>query len=477
MHLHNRAFYFIVFFLGGVAVQTMLPQSMHGIVVLFAIALLTGAVFYLWNKKVLAMLAGIIILGGLYAQGYEMRNSGFTIPYDIPVEMTGVIQDIAYARENQTVIVEVDGAYRGKIYAKIPRYPEMKYGDKVILTGTVLVPEGGFAGYLKKDGVYGVGTRVSVVRIREHEGNAIKEKLFRIKHASEQVLSRALPVEHAAFVSGLLFGETAAMSKEFKDALKRTGTTHLIALSGYNITIIAGGILFIAGFFLKRKWRFIVAITAITLFVIMTGAAASVVRAAIMGGILLLANVVDRPYSLRNTLAVSAFVMVAQNPFILVYDIGFQLSFLAVFGIAYLAPRLETFLRFKEESGFLHWRENLLNTIAAQAAVFPLLLLRFDFVSLTSVITNMLVLPIIPITMFFGFLMLCASIFSLYFAQAIGLITHIFSGYAITIIEFTSSFSFGISVNSIGILLAVALIAGIIGVHYIKKNIWRVIKG
>ena len=125
----------------------------------------------------------------------------------------------------------------------------------------------------------------------------------------------------------------------------------------------------------------------------------------------------------------------------LVWDVGFQLSFLALIGIVYLAPWLKNRLRMSDESGFLNWRENLLKTTSAQLAVLPLLLYHFGYASPLGIITNVLILEFIPLTMTFGFFIALASIFSHLLAMFISFPASVLISYELGIIELFTKFS------------------------------------
>ena len=172
--------------------------------------------------------------------------------------------------------------------------------------------------------------------------------------------------------------------------MSKSGTTHLVALSGYNITILVKIIAGTLAFILSRRKALLGTILAIIAFVIMAGAEASVIRAAIMGSIAAIAPFVGRLYAPRNAIAAAALGMALWNPNILAYDVGFQLSFLALIGIIYMKPALETLFKIQNK-GFLNWKENLATTASAQIMVTPLLIGTFGSISATSLISNLLI--------------------------------------------------------------------------------------
>ena len=131
--------------------------------------------------------------------------------------------------------------------------------------------------------------------------------------------------------------------------------------------------------------------------------------------------------------------MVLINPKILAFDIGFQLSFMALIGIIYLEPWLRKKFKAKDEAGLLGWRSNFWTTTSAQLAVLPILIYHFGFVSPVSILTNVLLLEFIPVTMGLGFSIGFASIISYWLAWLIALPAQAFLGYELTIINLFSN--------------------------------------
>jgi competence protein ComEC len=180
-----------------------------------------------------------------------------------------------------------------------------------------------------------------------------------------------------------------------------TGISHIIAVSGFNITIIILAITSLAQI-IGRKNSVWLAAFAIVAFVIICGASASVVRAAIMGSLLLISLSLGRQYSVAPALFFAALVMLAVNPKILFWDVGFQLSFAATLGIIYFMPVLGKLAQNLPEDFGL--KTLILTTLSAILATMPLIILNFGIISLSAPIVNMLVVPAVPWSMLFGFL-------------------------------------------------------------------------
>lgn len=302
----------------------------------------------------------------------------------------------------------------GKALAVAKKYPEYHYGDKLELTGKLKTPpelEGfDYRQYLAKDDIHSVIYYPEIKLMASGQGNFIKEKLFWLKNKFEDSLRQILTEPQASLLAGLLLGEKRGFSPELIDNFSRTGTTHIVALSGYNITIIAVALTGLFNFFLLRRGlAFWLAVLIILLFVVMTGASASAGRAALMGILVLLAQQSGRLYNIRQALALAGALMIYYNPRILVWDLGFQLSFGATLGLVYVAPLFQNWWGLKSPEGlprksFLGWREILFATLAAQLAVLPLLVINFGQLSLIAPLANLLILFFIPATMFWGFL-------------------------------------------------------------------------
>jgi competence protein ComEC len=305
---------------------------------------------------------------------------------------------------------ELINELRGKILIKVrPHLNNFQYGDEISLTGKLGAPQNfgdfDFKAYLAKESIYSVMDFPEISIVSRNNASIIKAQLFEIKNKFEAQINQLLPEPEAGFLAGLILGARQNLNPELKDNLQRSGTSHLIALSGYNITIVAAAILSLFLFCgLNRRLAFWFSIFVIVLFVLMTGASASVVRAAIMGILLILGQRIGRIYYPRNALFLAALIMIVFNPRILRFDLAFQLSALATLGLIYFSPFFQRILK-AERKSFLNWRSNLATTLSAQVAVLPLLISGFGYFSPVAPLTNILILTLIPMTMFLGFLM------------------------------------------------------------------------
>lgn len=336
------------------------------------------------------------------------------------VSLEGVVSDEPDERENSIrLIVDAESVTVGeetfpvgaRVLVNAPLYPRFEYGDRVELFGSLAEPENfsdevtlrevDYRSYLAKDGIYYEMFRPKVSFIASGEGNWLVEKLFLFKNAFLDNVSRFIPEPHVSLLGGLIVGAKHSLGKKLLDDFRTVGVIHIVVLSGYNITIIAR---FIEWIFsgLKRNLRLTVAAGAMTLFAIMVGASATVVRATAMALIALLAKATGRMYIVTRALLIAGFFMLLHNPKILVFDTSFQLSFLATVGLIYFSPLILPKVKWVTERW--NMREIVVATVATQLFVLPFLLYKTGLFSVVSLPVNVLILAAIPATMLLGFL-------------------------------------------------------------------------
>lgn len=233
-------------------------------------------------------------------------------------------------------------------------------------------------------------------------------------------LRQILPEPQASLGAGLIIGGGDLFSHDLKQMFINTGTIHIVAVSGFNITILLK--IFSQSFrFLGRFVEFILGTLIIIGFIILVGGQASVVRAGIMGWLFLLARVNFRLANIRNGLFITGFFMLLQQPSILVEDIGFQLSFIAMLGLIYISPVINfIFTKIKWFNLFPDIIKSALQeTLAAQLAVALIIAGHFGRLSLIAPLPNLLIVPMLFIPMlmclFMGILAIAIHTTAVYF--------------------------------------------------------------
>ncbi|MBP9750060.1 MAG: ComEC/Rec2 family competence protein [Candidatus Pacebacteria bacterium] len=334
----------------------------------------------------------------------------------------GVVVAEPDVRDGHTVLwlelLQPDGRYEKPVHVrvKVPPYPYFAYGDRVEAKGTLVIPRAfmtdtgrtfDYAGYLMKDGVHYELRDAVVKRTGGGEGNPLIDTLLALKHRWLDAVSRLLPEPEASLAGGVIVGAKRALGDEWLEMFRMTGIIHIVVLSGYNLTLVANSIISMTGR-LPRLVGFGLGAFGVVCFALMTGGGATVARASVMALLGMLATHIARPYVIVRALALAAFLMVLWNPFVLVFDTGFQLSFVATLGLVLGSPLLAPYFAWLPSA--FAFRDIVVATLATQLAVLPLLLYQIGQVSLVAPIVNVLVLPVVSFAMLTGF---CAGLFGM----------------------------------------------------------------
>jgi len=340
----------------------------------------------------------------------------------------------------------------GRVLVATRIYPEYKFGEYLKVSGKLEEPpefdEFSYKDYLVAKGVFGImnypeinnqipnsnnqinlnnqtpnfinemdsrsdvkprifdlrGNDTFVSRLSSIVGNVvfeIRKWAVEIKEKFTEALDRVVPDPYASFVLGILVGGRKGIPKDLNNAFASTGVAHVVAVSGYNISIITSAV----GKLLRKALPNWLSLTLLLLFVglfmLAAGLSASVIRAGIMGIVLLWAMLSGRQSVGVRLLVYATALMLLVNPLLLRYDAGFQLSVLATAGLILIGPKIEPFFLKLKLPNF--WHEALLATVSATIVSLPILVLNFKQVSVVSPLVNLIILPLIPWTMMAGF--------------------------------------------------------------------------
>ncbi len=267
-------------------------------------------------------------------------------------------------------------------------------------------------------------------------------------------LNQVFAAPISGFLSGLLVTGSTDLTTEWRQAFRTTGTAHLVALSGYNVSIIATVILWLlARLACPRKWRLIIIGMTLTSFVIMVGAGPSIVRAAIMGMLAAYATHIGRPSYTRNSLAATAAIMLLLDPTLMTQSLSFQLSFLATIAVVVVYPLFEK--RTAHWPSCLGAKEAMLMAISAEMLVTPFLVLAFGQVSIISPLANALVVPLVPFLMLFAFVGTISGFIALPIGRVFGIPAWLGSVYVLKLIQWAAALPFAAIAISVSIPLLI----------------------
>lgn len=346
---------------------------------------------------------------------------------------------IKYKIEAQNLIIHDQSKdIHGNVLVKSSLFPSYRYGDEVTVECALTTPQPiedfKYDKYLANADIYSTCYQGKINLMASGQGNFFKESIYKIKARIVQISSQILPEPQSSFLGGLLWGAKRGLPAEILGNFNRTGVTHIIAVSGYNISIIA---VMLSNLFISlgvpKKKSFWLIVLGIIFFVIITGSPASIVRAGIMGIVALMAASIGRAVTMHNTLAIVGVLMLLANPKVLVWDAGFQLSFLATIGLIYFVPVVERYTRWLPV--FLGIRESLSTTISAIILTTPLILFQFGRFSFLSPVANLLILPIVPVNMAVGFLAVTLGLIWLPAGQIIGWLSWLCLTYVLKLTE------------------------------------------
>ncbi len=393
----------------------------------------------------------------------------------------------------------------GKVLVISRLYPTFNYGDQIKFDCQLRAPENldgssfRYDKYLAKEGIWAVCSfpKSIVIASEERARQSLRQeqngeiatsvaarlpprndslapkvwvikKIFLLKSHIQSKIENLWSEPESSLMQGLLYGSKSGLPKEIIDDFNKTGVSHIIAVSGFNITIIVTALMFmLIRLGLWRQHAYWAVVGFIILFIIFTGATGSVVRAGIMGFLVLTAQQLGRLSRIGNVLVFTAAVMTIANPYVLVWDAGFQLSFLATLGLVYISPVLESVIARSEttkqsphhdhqgeiaasltsfaprndnvgqafHSAWNFIREPLLQTLSAILATLPIILYQFGRLSIVAPLVNVLILWTVPWLMLIGFTAIIFGFIFFPLGQLVAWIAYFGLRYVIMVVE------------------------------------------
>lgn len=273
-------------------------------------------------------------------------------------------------------------------------FSQLHYGDTVVIAGILKER------VISKNKTIMTMSYPKIEVIKDNKNLFLAISSF-IRQKATSLFEKTLPSTSASLLLGIVFGIKEQMPKEFADNLRISGVFHVIAASGMNVTMVGGFLSSLFGFFLKRQIAILASVMGIVFYAVLAGLDPPIVRASIMGTLVFTGQLIGRQTLGAYGLFLSGFAMLFFSPN-LIFDVGFQLSFLATFGLLYIRPILEQGKNVKKFLNNSIVGEGVVTTVAAQTTTLPILVGNFGTYSLWSVVVNGLVLWTIPTLMVVG---------------------------------------------------------------------------
>ncbi len=461
-------------FLIGVFVRSFTPLGLSVVAfgLLLATAMLALAFLDVSRKKPLIIVSVVFLAfaGGvarMHAATLE-GDASLTERLDSPVTLEGYVTAEPDVRDTGVRIsLHVErlvvaspvrsGASNGAssttpvsagVIASVPPHTEVLYGDNVRAVGTLRLPEAFDTGfgrqfrypeYLAKDGI---GYQLAFAQIEKTEGNrgnVLKAVAIRVKHEYLSGETAVLPEPEAGLAGGITVGDKRSIGKELSADFQRASLIHMVVLSGHNITVVINAISYVLTS-LPRVFQFGGSGLAVLFFMLMSGGAASAVRAGAMAFVAVLARATGRTYLAGRILGVVASLMVLWNPYELAFDPSFQLSTLATLGLISFTPVFtERLLWLTERFGV---REIVSSTFATQLVVLPLLLYQNGLLSLVALPANLLALVAVPLAMFASFVAAVGGMIAGSYAVPLAFPAYLLLAYIIGVAKFFAALPF-----------------------------------
>jgi len=321
------------------------------------------------------------------------------------------------------------------------------YGDILRVRGKLKTPpeneDFSYRDYLAAQHIHSYMSSAEVTILPGRGGNLVSTALYEFKDKALNNIYRMFPDPESSLMAGILLGVDTGLTQELQQAFKNTGTAHIIAISGFNISIIAGLFMTFFSRFLGTRRGALVAVIGIIFYTVLVGGDAAVVRAAIMGSLALFAKQIGRRQAALNTLLAVALGMTIINPLFL-WDVGFQLSFFATLGLILYADPFSQFankiiVKYFPSSAAEKFAELfsefVLLTLAAQVTTIPIMAYHFQRISLVSFLANPFILPAQPAVMILGGLAVLLSLVWFPLGQIAAWLTWPFVVYTIRLVE------------------------------------------
>ncbi len=375
----------------------------------------------------------LLLLGGLVALG-ALRGSAPLLPHDhisrlalppvVSIEGRLLDEPVRWATDRTRLLLDVDAyedgpdrrSARGRVQLTIYGETEpLGEGQRIRAEVRLHHPVGfrnpdvfDYPAHLRREGILlvgsGRGDRVTPLTVDAPPWP------IRVRRWAVATIRAQLPESSGALLAGLLLGERTALPGETDEAFRRAGVYHVLAVSGFNVALVASSVFASLSLFgVPRRATALVAAAVLVGFALVVGGQPSVLRATVMGLLLLLSVLLERDSQLMNALCLAGLALLVWSPTDL-WDPGFQLSFAATAGIIYLAAPFTACLK---ERGWPHWLAAAVAvSLAAQLPVTPIMLAHFNQLSLIGVAANLLVVPLAGPTTTLGMLALLTQLAS-----------------------------------------------------------------
>ncbi len=413
------------------------------------------------------------------------------------IEIKGMVDRDPELRDDYTRLhfsaseVRLDEEWRkvsGTALVFVPGYSTCSYGDVLLIKGEIKTPhrfnDFDYENYLAHRDIYSTIYYPDVEVLETGKGSGFLEWVYSLRNNLSQTIGKVLPEPQASLTQGIVLGLRGNIPLSVRTDFTRTGTAHLLAISGLHVSIVAG-ILLSCGIWLFGRRHYIyvwLALVAVWFYAILTGMNPPVLRATIMASMFLAAELLGRQRSAVTALVFAAAVMVGISPQIL-WDASFQMSFAAMAGLVFIFPAIQSLCRrvinsTLGESGVavstaIVIADSFSVSLAAVIAVWPLVAYYFDVISPVGPLATFFALPALTGIIVTGAISGVLGLIFVPAAQVVAWIGWLFSSYMLLVVKIFTAVPYieGGAINGVFIYIYYLLIAVVIWLAHKRKKV------
>ncbi|HSX40754.1 MAG TPA: ComEC/Rec2 family competence protein [Candidatus Saccharimonadales bacterium] len=341
------------------------------------------------KQKLLALCLILLLILGLrfliFFKNSRTYHDGDTVSFT-----TTLLSQPQVSGRFQRFSIDLPDSFHQQVFISIPLFPSLSYGDSIAISGSVK------SQVLKGRTIYTL--EKAHVDLKNEAPNPLLAVAKGFRSRVIGLFAQTLPPQESSLLLGIVFGIKENMPADFTNSLRTTGVLHVIAASGMNVTMVAGFLTIIFGTLFKRQVGIVLSLFGLLFYAVLAGLEPSILRASVMAGFAFGAQLLGRQTLSVFFLFLTGFVLLVYRPD-LVFDVGFQLSFLSTAGILLVKPIVD---RLKSFRAFRFIGDDIATTTAAQIATLPIMFATFGQYGLVSILVNALVLWTIPILMVLG---------------------------------------------------------------------------
>ncbi len=442
--IHRPFLGLVVCFASGIYLSRMFPVSMS--INIIVAMILTGLCVVCFSRARLStwiILMLYVCMGTIYTNGYQQLakediSKVAKYYYGEQVQLEGVVgHDLKVVNffngQKTSFTLNVKKMQtqwgwkkkKGKVLVNVFQKLQANYGDTIVIEGKLHRPfefskdkSFSYLDYLKRRGIRWVLTakKNALIEVKSQESHFnVLTTLLNFRGSLEQRFDHALTKNESAIMQALLLGKRSDIPRHIKELFEKTGTIHILAISGLHVGFVAAFfIMLLKPFPVSRKIQLCLGAILLIAYCLMTGARPSVVRATVMTVIVLISLLMERHTNLLNTLSCAAFCLLLINPFYL-FDVGYQLSFCCVLSIVCINPLVMKVLVFLCKGNVSKKGQWILQSFSVSLSVWigiiALIGYYFQIITPITVFINIIIIPFIPVLLALGFGLLLTSFF------------------------------------------------------------------